>query len=89
MGREALAPDVLSGIPTLRGSVSGFIAANIRAKFCSLHSDGSRTEMIREGYFGTKVDTIYDPVYLLASTLIMMCLGLALSRRVTDHVVPE
>jgi ABC-2 type transport system permease protein/capsular polysaccharide transport system permease protein len=47
------------------------------------------TEMIREGYFGTKVDTIYDPVYLLASTLIMMCLGLALSRRVTDHVVPE
>jgi ABC-2 type transport system permease protein/capsular polysaccharide transport system permease protein len=47
------------------------------------------TEMIREGYFGTKVDTVYDPVYLIALTLIMMCLGLALSRRVTDHVVPE
>lgn len=47
------------------------------------------TEMIREGFFGTKVETIYDPVYLIALTLIMMCLGLALSRRVTDHVVPE
>jgi ABC-2 type transport system permease protein/capsular polysaccharide transport system permease protein len=47
------------------------------------------TEMLREGYFGTKVDTIYDVGYLVASTLVMMCLGLALSRRVTDYVVPE
>jgi ABC-type polysaccharide/polyol phosphate export permease len=47
------------------------------------------TEMIREGFFGTKVDTVYDVSYLIASTLVMMCLGLALSRRVSDHVVPE
>lgn len=46
------------------------------------------TEMIREGFFGTKIDTIYDPSYLVASTLVIMCLGLALSRRVTDNVVP-
>ena len=45
--------------------------------------------MVREGFFGTKVETIYDPVYLVAFMLVMMCLGLALSRGVTNHVVPE
>ncbi len=47
------------------------------------------TEMIREGFFGTKADTIYDVAYLVGATLVMMALGLALSRRVADHVVPE
>lgn len=47
------------------------------------------TEMLREGFFGTKVNTIYDVGYLVGSTLVMMTLGLALSRRVSDHVVPE
>ena len=47
------------------------------------------TEMIREGFFGTKVDTIYDVGYLVGATLVMLVLGLALSRRVSDHVVPE
>lgn len=47
------------------------------------------TEMIREGYFGTKVDTLYDAGYLAACTLVMMSLGLALSRRLSSHVVPE
>jgi len=47
------------------------------------------TEMLREGYFGNNVDTLYDTGYLVACTLVMMCLGLALSRRMADHVVPE
>lgn len=47
------------------------------------------TEMLREGFFGTKVNTIYDVSYLVGTTLVMMTLGLALSRRVSDYVVPE
>jgi len=47
------------------------------------------TEMLREGYFGSKVDTRYDYGYFLTCTLVLMSLGLALSRRVSDHVVPE
>lgn len=47
------------------------------------------TEIIREGFFGTKADTIYDVGYLVGATLVMLVLGLALSRRVSDHVVPE
>lgn len=47
------------------------------------------TEMLREGYFGSNVDTRYDVGYLITCTLLMMCLGLALSRRVAEHVVPE
>jgi len=60
-------------------------AQNIVLYFPMVHG----TEMIREGFFGTKVNTIYDVGYLVASTLVMMSLGLALSRRVTDYVVPE
>jgi ABC-2 type transport system permease protein/capsular polysaccharide transport system permease protein len=47
------------------------------------------TEILREGFFGTKMHAVYDVEYLIASTMVMMCLGLALSRRVTDYVVPE
>jgi len=47
------------------------------------------TEMLREGFFGSKAITKYDVGYLVACTLVMMCLGLALSRRVSDNVVPE
>lgn len=60
-------------------------AQNVVLYFPMVHG----TEMLREGFFGTKVDTIYDVGYLVGSTLVMMTLGLALSRRVSDHVAPE
>jgi ABC-2 type transport system permease protein/capsular polysaccharide transport system permease protein len=47
------------------------------------------SEMLREGYFGSKIDAVYDTGYLVTCTLAMLCLGLAMSRRVLDHVVPE
>lgn len=46
-------------------------------------------ELLREGYFGSSVTAIYDLQYLVTSTLVMLCLGLALSRRVGADVVPE
>lgn len=49
----------------------------------------SGTELLREGFFGSKITARYDVVYLITCTLVMMCLGLAMSRRVSDHVVPE
>ena len=47
------------------------------------------TEMIREGFFGTKVNAFYDVGYLVGTTLVMMTVGLALSRRVSEFVVTE
>lgn len=47
------------------------------------------TEMLREGYFGSSVEAVYDVGYLVFTTLVMLCLGLAVSRRVAADVVPE
>ena len=47
------------------------------------------TEMLREGYFGSQIRAHYDVGYLLVTTLLILCLGLALSRRVARDVVPE
>jgi ABC-2 type transport system permease protein/capsular polysaccharide transport system permease protein len=46
-------------------------------------------ELLREGYFGSSMHAIYDLWYLVTCTLIMMCLGLALSRQIGAEVVPE
>ena len=46
-------------------------------------------EIIREGYFGSQVNAVYDVGYLASMTLIMLCLGLAVSRIVAAEVVPE
>jgi ABC-type polysaccharide/polyol phosphate export permease len=47
------------------------------------------TEMLREGYFGSQIDAVYDTSYLVTCTLVMLCIGLAMTRRVLDYVVPE
>lgn len=46
-------------------------------------------ELLREGYFGSQVDAVYDLSYLAVSTLLMLCVGLALSRIIAAKVVPE
>lgn len=46
-------------------------------------------ELLREGYFGSQVTAVYDLTYLISTTLIMLCLGLALSRAIGAEVVPE
>ena len=46
-------------------------------------------ELLREGYFGSKVHATYDLGYLIGSTMLMLALGLALSRRVGAEVTPE
>lgn len=46
-------------------------------------------EMLREGYFGSQVIAVYDLPYFIASTLVMLCVGLALSRSIGAEVVPE
>jgi len=46
-------------------------------------------ELLREGYFGSKVHAVYDLQYLIVTTMAMLCLGLALSRIVGAEVIPE
>lgn len=46
-------------------------------------------ELLREGYFGSHVNAIYDPWYLITTALGMLCLGLAISRLIGAEVVPE
>jgi ABC-2 type transport system permease protein/capsular polysaccharide transport system permease protein len=46
-------------------------------------------ELLREGYFGSQVKAIYDVSYLVTCTLVMLALGLSMSRRVAAEVVPE
>ena len=46
-------------------------------------------ELLREGYFGSAVHAVYDVGYLVSCSLAMLCLGLAVSRRVAADVVPE
>jgi ABC-type polysaccharide/polyol phosphate export permease len=47
------------------------------------------TEMIRDGYFGSSFNAIYDPFYLASCNLGMTLVGLALERRVSREFVPE
>ena len=46
-------------------------------------------ELLREGYFGSHVNAIYDLSYFIPMTLVMLSLGLALSRIIGSEVVPE
>jgi ABC-type polysaccharide/polyol phosphate export permease len=46
-------------------------------------------EMIRDGYFGSKFTAHYDIGYIIAVTIGMMALGLALERRVSREYVVE
>ena len=46
-------------------------------------------ELLREGYFGSSVEAVYNTGYLATCTLVMLCLGLALSRQIGAEVVPE
>lgn len=45
-------------------------------------------EMLREGYFGSKVNAIYDTSYMVVVTLVMTLLGLLLLRLVSRRVIP-
>lgn len=46
-------------------------------------------EMVREGYFGSRVHAIYDVGYMVASIAVLLVLGLAQIRRIGRIMVPE
>lgn len=46
-------------------------------------------EMIREGYFGGKINAIYDSSYMTAMIMLLFFLGLIQIRRISKDVVPE
>ncbi|MBY0582053.1 MAG: ABC transporter permease [Sphingomonas sp.] len=46
------------------------------------------TELLREGYFGSKVHSIYDANYLMLANLVLTLVGLLLLRAVSNRVVP-
>lgn len=46
-------------------------------------------EMIREGYFGGKINAIYDSAYMATSVLVLLFLGLVQISRIGKDVVPE
>lgn len=45
-------------------------------------------EMLREGYFGSKVDSIYDASYMAGVTFVMTFIGLLVLRLVSRRVIP-
>lgn len=45
-------------------------------------------ELLREGYFGSKVHSIYDLNYMIIVSLVMTFVGLLLLRSVSNRVVP-
>jgi ABC-2 type transport system permease protein/capsular polysaccharide transport system permease protein len=45
-------------------------------------------EMLREGYFGSKVESIYDTSYMACVTLVMTFVGLLVLRLVSRRVIP-
>lgn len=45
-------------------------------------------EMLREGYFGSKVHSIYDTSYIVVVSIVMIFFGLLLTRMVSRRVVP-
>lgn len=46
-------------------------------------------ELVREGYFGSKVHAIYDLGYMVASIAVLLVLGLAQIRKIGRTIVPE
>ncbi len=46
------------------------------------------TEMLREGYFGSKVHSIYDINYLICTNLLLTLIGLFVLRALSNRVVP-
>lgn len=46
-------------------------------------------EYLREGYFGSKIDAIYDMGYMAVCNACLTLLGLAILRVVSDEVIPE
>lgn len=47
------------------------------------------TEYLREGFFGSKIQAIYDMPYMTACNLVLTILGLCILRVVADEVIPE
>ena len=47
------------------------------------------TEMIRDGYFGSKVETIYDPTYVIACSLVLSVAALILVRWAEKRLSPR
>lgn len=47
------------------------------------------TEMIRDGYFGSKVETIYDPAYVIACSLVLSVAALILVRWAEKRLSPR
>ncbi len=47
------------------------------------------TEMVREGYFGSKVVAHYDVTYLIMCNMVLTLVGLTLERAVSRDFVPE
>lgn len=46
-------------------------------------------EMIRKGYFGGKINAIYDSGYMTTCILLLLFVGLVQIKRITKDVVPE
>lgn len=46
-------------------------------------------EMVREGYFGSKIHAHYDAAYVATISSILMLLGLAYTSRISKRVIPE
>lgn len=47
------------------------------------------TEMVREGYFGSKIVAHYDLAYLISCNMILTLFALALERKVSREFIPE
>lgn len=46
-------------------------------------------ELIREGYFGTKIHAVYNIGYMATCIAVLMLVGLAQIRRIGTEVIPE
>jgi len=47
------------------------------------------TEMVREGYFGSKIVAHYDIMYLVTCNMVLTLFALALERIVSRDFIPE
>lgn len=46
-------------------------------------------ELVRQGYFGSAVHSVYDVQYMISSIAVLLLFGLAIIRRVGREVIPE
>ena len=46
-------------------------------------------EMVREGFFGSKVEAIYDPGYVLVCSLVLSAVALIIVRWTEKRLVPQ